>query len=104
LGAPKQTIKLKRESRIRGLDISPSDGRVFMADYDMGDIYYYKSSIPMNAETPLELVATTPGPIRCRVIKYWKKRNELYLGCAKGRMTVYELQNFVKGATCKTLI
>jgi hypothetical protein len=64
------------------LDIYPSDGKVFLSDFDLGEIYQYKSAVPSNAETPLELVSITPGPNKCRVIKYWKKRNELYLGCA----------------------
>jgi hypothetical protein len=97
----KQVVKLKKQSRIRALDISPSDGRVFLTDYDLGDVYFYKSSVPMSAETPLELVGIVKGPIKSRVIKYWKERNELYIGCAKGKMSVIDITNFNQGPICK---
>lgn len=57
-----QIVKLKKDSRIRALDISPSDGRVFLTDYDLGDVYFYKGTVPFSPDSPLELVAVVKGP------------------------------------------
>lgn len=99
----KQSIKLKKSSKIRALDISPSDGRVFLTDYDLGDVYFYKTTVPMAADAPLELVSIVKGPVKGRVIKYWKDRNELYIGCAKGKMSVIDIENFNQGPICKLI-
>jgi len=85
---------LKKDNRIRALDISPSDGRVFLLDYDLGDVYFYKGTIPFTCDEPLKLVSVVKGPIKGRVIKYWKERNELYIGCKGGKMSVIDVNNF----------
>jgi hypothetical protein len=74
---------------------------VFLTDYDLGDVYFYKTSLPMTADAPLELVGMVKGPIKGRVIKYWKDRNELYIGCAKGKMSVIDISKFSQGPICK---
>lgn len=70
-------------------------------DYDLGDVYFYKGKTPFEAEPPLELVSVTKGPLKGRVIKYWKERNELYIGCAKGVISVFDITNFNQGPICK---
>lgn len=83
------------------MDISPSDGRVFLTDYDLGDVYFYKGTVPFTTEEPFKLVSVVKGPPKGRVIKYWKERNELYIGCAKGKMSVIDITNFNQGPICK---
>jgi hypothetical protein len=94
-------VKLKRECVIRAMDVDSVDGRIFLADFEYGDIYLYKAQVPFSAQSPIELIAVTKGPPKARVIKYWKERNELYIGCADGKMSIIEIANFTKGPICK---
>ena len=100
----KQVIKLKKSSTIRALDICPSDGRIFIADFDLGDEYFYRGNVPFSTDYPLELVSIVKAQPKCRVIKYWEQRNELYLGCAEGRMSVIDINQFNQGPICKLLM
>lgn len=83
------------------MDIDFDGGKAFCADYDTGTIYYYNFMTPCAADSPLELINSFQGPKNPRVIKYWKERDEVYIGCAEGRMAVYELENMNSGSICK---
>lgn len=83
------------------MDIYPQEGRIFITDHDNGSVYFYKASVPLSADYPLELVSVVNGPKKSRVIKYWKDRNELYIGSANGRLSVIEISKFDDGVICK---
>lgn len=55
-------IKLKRESVIRAIDVDYSDGRIFIVDHDLGDVYFYRTEVPLSAKNSIELVAVVKGP------------------------------------------
>ena len=99
--AIQQLVKLQKNSRIRALEISPSDGKVFLTDYENGNVYYYQGTVPFDAKSPLELVKIFKAPMKGRVIKYWKERNELYIGCAGGKMSVIDIDTYTTGPICK---
>ena len=101
LKEPSQILKLKRESTIRAFDFDPIDGRIFVIDYDLGDVYFYRTQVPLNPKNPVELVAVVKGPQKARVVKYWRERNELYIGCAEGKMSIIEIAHFNNGPICK---
>jgi hypothetical protein len=67
----------------------------------LGDVYFYKGSIPFSPDSPLELVSVVKGPLMGRVVKYWKERNELYIGCTDGKLSVIDIGNFTAGSICK---
>lgn len=98
-----QIVQIKTQNAIRALDISHKDGRVFLSDFVSGEVYFYKFSLPFDPNTPLKLVSIVQGPKQARVIKYWRQRNELYIGCQHGRMNIIDICKFNKGPICKNL-
>jgi hypothetical protein len=50
-------------------------------------------SIPVSADNRIRKLVSIQGYKKPRVLKYWKKRNELYVGHAKGKIVVYDLNN-----------
>lgn len=97
----KYMLKLSTDSKIRAIDICPSEGKIFVANYDLGKITVYKWSVPFSTETTAEIEDEFQGPKSARTMKYWKERNELYIGCAQGKMSVVDLNNTSQGPICK---
>lgn len=97
----KQVVKIGKKNTIRGLDVDFENGKCFLADYDDGTIFYYNFMTPTSATTPLEMINSWKGPPKPRVLKYWPERNELYVGCADGRMSIFQMETVNQGPICK---
>lgn len=94
-------VKIGKKNPIRGIEVNFKEGKCFVADYETGTVYYYNFETPSKADSPLELINSFKGPEHPRVIKYWPQRDELYIGCAEGRMAVFEMKSLDKGSICK---
>jgi len=97
----KQVVKIGKKHTIRGLDVDFKAGKCFLADYEDGTIFYYNFMTPTSATTPLEMINSWKGPPKPRVLQYWDERNELYVGCAGGRMSIFEMESVNQGPICK---
>lgn len=73
---------------------------MFVGDYDDGSLYQYNISTPISPDSPIELVNTFAGAKQPRVLKYWRERDELYVGHTNGKLVIFELENFTSGPIC----
>lgn len=96
----KQTLNTGFKAAVRGFDIDKDDGKIFVCSYDTGTIAVYQMKTPIQADNRVKKLVSIDGYKKPRVLKYWKKRNELYVGHAKGKIVVYDLKNQSKGPVC----
>lgn len=73
---------------------------MFVADYDDGSLYQYTIKTPISPDSPVELVNTFTGAKNPRCVRYWRERDELYVGHDGGKLVVFELNNFTSGPIC----
>lgn len=99
----KHVVKLNKKNHIRDFDLNFDEGRMFVGDFDSGTLYQYNVTTPISPDGPVELVNTFNGAKYPRVLKYWRERDELYVGHSAGKLTIYELVNFTSGAICKEI-
>ena len=96
----KQIVKIGKKHAIRAVTADFKSGKIFVSDFDDGTVYYYNSMVPLSADTPLEMITSFKGPLGPRCLSYWPDRKELYIGCAEGKMVVYQLDKLNQGSTC----
>lgn len=84
-------VKVECKGPIRSIDADFKSGYLFASSQDDGIISIYKSNDLSDANEKLELHASIKGFTNSRCIRYWKERNELFVGYTKGYLTVYKL-------------
>ena len=94
-------FSIGKKHSIRGLDVDFKDGNLFVGDAEGKKVFHYTFKTPFKIKNTFELKGTYTTPGEPRVCKFWPERDELYVGCAKGRITVFELQNSAGGPICK---
>lgn len=84
-------IKVEVAGPLRGLDVDWKSNLIFLCSYNDGVISIYRSTDLADTNLKPEPHALIKCFTKCRCLKYWKERNEIYVGYSNGYMTVFKL-------------
>jgi hypothetical protein len=97
----KKIIKVGKKYEIRAMDIDFKNGNIYLSDYERGYFYHYSVSLPVDCDSNIDLVSSHLGSPGAKVIKYWKEREEIFVGFKGGKICVYQLDSITSGPICK---
>lgn len=69
------------------------NGLFWISSFD-GFVHQYKFNGKIGFDSIISRQWTTKTADKIRTLKFWPNRNELYIGHAKGRLTVLDLDNY----------
>ena len=89
-------IKVENKKALTSLDIHVELGLVFICS-ETGIVYHFEIDDIGNLESDFTSVNSYKGAASPLSICYWPSRKEVYVGHAKGVISVYELENLGNG-------
>jgi hypothetical protein len=89
----RQKIQIDSSPNLRAMKIDTVQAVMFIGSFEDGIVHKYSIEKPICAESVIEKEWWVQSNREVRVIEYWSERREIFVGHAKGVLTVFDSED-----------